>query len=112
MMVEFGFMLFMMLAPMLVTLIVFYEVFHELISVQEKIYYDLREKIDDRAAYPFHLMREKKTARVELPAKLHGFVGVDKVEIDLELRAGGGCYQGQGLNGYFLGRRIRTTGME
>ncbi len=112
MMIEFGFMLFMMLAPMLVTLLVFYEVINELITVQEQIYYDLREKIDDRAAGPFFPVYKKETARVELPVKMHGFIGVDKVEVDLELRAFAGCWQGNNLNSYKLGRRLRTTGME
>ncbi len=112
MMVEFGFMLFMLLAPMLVTLIVFYEVINEMITVQQQIYYDLREKIDNRAAAPFLPVFEKKTARVKLPVKLHGFIGVNKVEVDLELRAFAGCYQGLGLNSYLWGTRFRRTGME
>ncbi len=112
MMVEFGFMLFMMLAPMLVTIIVFYEITNKLITVQEQIYYDLREKLDDRASGPFHMMREKETARVELPVKMHEFIGVEKVEIDLELKAFGGCYQGLGFDSYHWGTSLRTTGME
>lgn len=98
MLVEFGFMLFMLLAPLLATLLVTYEFLEKLVSAQQHLRYELRDQIDKDQASAFKRIEKSVTARADVPKALRWFMGTDKVEAKVSLSSYGGCYQNVGLS--------------
>jgi len=109
MMVEFGFMLFLLLAPLLATLLVVYEFLDKLVGGQEHLRYELRSEVDKSAPGFFRRIEKKAQPRADVPRALRWFMGVDRVEATVTLVSYGGCYQGLGLSEFRTFYQLRDV---
>ncbi len=109
MLVEFGFMLFLLLAPLLGTLLVVYDFLDSTFRAQYALRYELRTKVDEAADGPFRRIEVKKKIKTEVPSGLHHFIGTRVIEAEPKLMSYGGCYQGRRKSIFRNFVRIRQT---
>lgn len=93
-MVELGLIL-IMVGPLLMALVVVYNLVDAMIVTQFELRHELRQEIDDAAEGPFRRIKVTKTARVDVPGRMDEFFFGDKtLEVEMSLVSYGGCYQG------------------
>lgn len=109
MLVEFGFMLFMLLAPLLGALLVVYEFLDKLVGGQEYVRYELRQQVDQDKQGPFRPIEKSATARADVPKALRWFMGADRIEAKVRLSSYGGCYQDVGRSEFRNFYQVRNV---
>ncbi len=106
-MVELGLIL-ILVGPLLMALIIVYDLVDEMITVQESLRHELRQQVDRAAPGPFRRIEVNDVARVKVPGRMGGFlIGKDSIEVEMSLSSYGGCYQGLGLSEFAMFSRYR-----
>ena len=105
-MVELGLIL-ILVAPLLMAVIVVYNLVDDMITAQHDLRYRVRDQVDKAASGSFRRIEATEKVRIKVPGQMHRFIGKKRLDVDLSLSSYGGTYQGTGQSEFALFHRYR-----